>query len=141
MPDLSTITSILTSLSAAADIAKLLKDSDVSLENAETKLKLAELVSSLADAKLELAEIQELLLGKDRRIRDLEEALNTQESMVWRDPVYYQEVDSGAAGPFCPQCYDNEKKVIRLQTRGRDHLHCMTCDNDFFGPNYTHPGC
>jgi len=44
---------------------KLLRETDVSLEKAETKLKLAELVGALADAKLELAEVQNLLLEKD----------------------------------------------------------------------------
>ena len=38
------------------------------------KIKLADLVSSLADAKLEAAKIQDLLLEKNRRIKELEEA-------------------------------------------------------------------
>ena len=49
-------------------------EKNVSLEKAETKLKSADLVSSLADAKLEAAKIQDLLLEKDRRIKELEEA-------------------------------------------------------------------
>ena len=88
MPDVATINSILTSVKTASEIAKLLKDSDISLEKAETKLKLADLVSSLADVKLEAAKIQDLLLEKDRRIKKLEEAqvLHSKHSkMVWCD--------------------------------------------------------
>ncbi len=46
--DIAAIGSLLSSLKTATDIAKFIKDSDVSLEKAETKLKLAELVSALA---------------------------------------------------------------------------------------------
>ena len=58
MAEIATIGAILTSVKTATEIAKMLKDSDLSLENAEMKLKLAELVSSLTDAKLEAVKIQ-----------------------------------------------------------------------------------
>ena len=66
MVDMAAISQVLSSIKAASDIAKLLKETDISLEKAETKLKLAELVGALADAKLELAEVQNLLLSPQR---------------------------------------------------------------------------
>jgi len=68
MPDIATISSILTSIKTATEIAKFLKDTNISLERAETKLKLAEMVSALADARLKTAEIQELLIEKDKKM-------------------------------------------------------------------------
>ena len=136
MPDIATISSILGSVKTATEIAKLLKDSNLSLEQAETKLKLAELISSLADAKLEIAEIKEIILEKDKKINELQEAQQLSKKMMWRDAVYFQENEHGEEGPFCPQCYDNSKKVIRLQTYEAGHWHCMTCDKSFFGKSY-----
>jgi len=95
MPDIATISSILTSVKAATEIAKFLKDSDISLEKAETKLKLADLVGALADTKLEIAEIQELLIEKDDKIKELQYALIQHGKMVWRAPVYYMRNEDG----------------------------------------------
>ena len=47
------ISSVLSSIKAATDIAKLVRESGLTLEKAEVKLKLAELVEKLADAKLD----------------------------------------------------------------------------------------
>jgi hypothetical protein len=58
---ISDISAILTSVKTATDIAKLLKASDVSLEKAETKLKLADLIGALADVKMQLADVRESL--------------------------------------------------------------------------------
>lgn len=44
MPDMASVSVVLTSIKTATDIAKLLRETDVSLEKAETKLKLAEMV-------------------------------------------------------------------------------------------------
>ena len=59
--DIAAIGSLLGSLKTATEITKFIRESDVSLEKAETKLKLAELVSALADAKLEAVEVQQAL--------------------------------------------------------------------------------
>ena len=70
-PDMASITAALGSIKAAVDLAKLIKDSGASLEQAEVKLKIAELISALADAKIELATIQGVLLEKDLKIDEL----------------------------------------------------------------------
>jgi hypothetical protein len=57
--DPTTIGALLTSLKAATDIAKFIRGSDLSIERAELKLKLAELVEALANAKLEAADVQQ----------------------------------------------------------------------------------
>ena len=50
--DMTAITAVLGSIKTATEIAKYIKDSNVSFEKAETKLRLAELIGALADAKL-----------------------------------------------------------------------------------------
>ena len=80
MADIAAIASILGSVKTATEIAKLLKDSDLSLEKAEMKLKLADLISALADARIETAEIQSLIAEKDEKIKQLQEVLETKNS-------------------------------------------------------------
>ena len=66
MADITTINAVLTSIKTASDLAKIIKDSNKTLEQAEIKYKLAELISALADAKMEIAEVRELLSSKDK---------------------------------------------------------------------------
>jgi len=73
MPDITAISSVSSTIKTATDIARYLKESDLSLEKAESKLKLADLVSALADAKLQISEIKELLIEKDKKIRESEQ--------------------------------------------------------------------
>ena len=53
MADLATIGAALSSLKTATEIVKFIRESDVNLEKAELKLKLADLLGSLADTKME----------------------------------------------------------------------------------------
>jgi len=129
--DLGSIGVALSSIKTAGEIAKMLKDSDLSLEQAEFKFKLAELVSSLADAKMEIAAVQESIVEKDRIIRDLKNANETHKKMVWQGSVYYQESEGEVDEVFCPQCYDNHQKAIRLQNHGSMGWYCKTCSNGF----------
>src|ERR1044071_786072 len=117
--DVTSISAALTSIKTAADIAKFIKETDSSLERAEFKLKLAELMSALADAKLEITQIQQTLADKDSRIRSLEEQFAVKERLQWDPPYYWLETDSSKDGPFCQQCYDNSHKQIRLQGNGK----------------------
>ncbi|HAS8420793.1 TPA: hypothetical protein RQK84_004265 [Vibrio vulnificus] len=128
MPDIVTISTALSSIKTAAEIAKLIKDGEKSLEQAEFKLKLADLVSSLADAKMEMANIQELILEKDRLISELKNQLEKREQMIWDAPYYWQDKGNERDGPFCQQCFDNEHKAIRLIGH-QGVWNCNTCKN------------
>ena len=100
MADITAISQVLSSIKTATDIVKLFRETNISWEKAETKLKLAELVQALADAKLEIAEVHNLLLEKDKMIKILEETLHTKKNVVWESPWYWH-VDGGKKdGPF-----------------------------------------
>ena len=130
MADMAAISQVLSSIKAASDIARLLKETDISLEKAETKLRLAELVGALADAKFELAEVQNLLLDKDEKIKKLAETLHTKKNVLW-EPPWYWSVDEGKKdGPFCQQCYDKECTLIRLQDL-HGYWICLNCKNTY----------
>ncbi len=127
-------------LKTSMDIAKLISDSTSSLDEAETKLKLAELISSLADLKMELADIKVDLIKKDEMIRDLNEKLIEKESLSFDGILYWKEGDKI---PFCPICFENDKKNIHLtynegypgsvEYSAQEPYHnCKVCDKIFY---------
>lgn len=140
MPDLTLIGAALSSIKAATDIAKIIRESTTSLEKAEVNYKLAELVGALAEAKLQIAEIQELILEKDRSIKALQDELNTRVEVRWEKPYYWREREGNKDGPFCQQCYDNTTKLIRLQSVGTGHWECATCHTYYFDSDFRESG-
>jgi hypothetical protein len=138
MTDIATIGSILGSIKAAADIAKLIKDSGSTLEQAEINYKISELVGALAEAKLEIAEIQNILLEKDEYIAELKKQLQTNESVFYEGRYYWSGTSEKKDGPFCQRCYDADGKLIRLQF-GSTSIHgrtsrwynCKVCEKSY----------
>jgi ribosomal protein L37AE/L43A len=125
--DITSISAALGSIKTATDIAKFIKGSDVSIEKAETKLKLAELISSLADAKIAIAEIQQTLIEKDAELKTAQNQLMIKSTLKWESPYYWLIEGSLKDGPFCQHCYDKNKELIRLQGNGEGYWECMAC--------------
>jgi hypothetical protein len=134
--DLTVVTTLLGSIKTATEIAKLIKDSDVSLEKAETKLKLADLISALADAKIVVSEVQQALLDKDVEIRALQEQLKLKAQLKWEKPYYWLVDESQKDGPFCQHCNDKSHDLIRLQDSGGGRWHCSVCKNFYTDSTY-----
>lgn len=134
MPDIAAIGTVLSSVKAATDLAKLIKNSDLSLSEAETKLRIAELISALADVKLELAEVQQILVEKDSKISELEKTISNREALTFDGKLYWAEADTV---PLCPVCYEKEGKHYHLtyyaeERFSSEHYHCRICTNDFY---------
>jgi len=125
------------SIKSAIDIAKLLKDGADTLDKAEVKLQLAELISSLADAKMQMAEVQELLLESNKEKKDLLDKLNQKAKVIYKKPSYFKiNDDNSKDGPYCQNCYDANEKLIRLQGGNNDFWTCNQCKNKYKGPKY-----
>ncbi len=97
MTDNATTAAIIESIKKSIEIAKFLKDTGLSLEDAEKKLKLAELVSLLADAKLELSEVRQLLIDKDMEIQTLEDRLSARKKVKWEFITGLRKAEPGMA--------------------------------------------
>ena len=136
---ISDISTILTSVKTATDIAKLLKETDISLEKAEVKLKLADLIGALADIKMQLADVRELLLQKDECIRTLEDQLKLKATLVFDSPYYWQEDETGKSGPYCAGCFDSQQRLSRLIEGKRGAWSCCVCGKRFFDNSYVTP--
>lgn len=133
MTDMGTINAILGSIKTATDIAKLIKESGASLEKAEIKLQIAELIGSLADAKIEISNIQTMLANKDKEIERLKEKLKSVGSTVGFLGARYLVGENGepVGTPFCPTCWATKKDLIPLTKWSNiDHTHkCGDCKN------------
>lgn len=129
--DIGAIGSLLSSIKTATDILKFVRESDLSIEQAETKLKLADLVSALADIKIEAAEIQQLLLERDEEIRKLKSDLKLKGSLRWEQPCYYLTNNDGGEDPYCQNCRDANDKLSRLHDDGEGRFFCSVCKTEF----------
>jgi|GEM_PF-5529206 len=87
--DLGSAPAIVTTIKTAIEIAKLLKNSDDSLEKVEAKQRLVEIISALVDAKSEIIDMQQLLIGKDGEVRALQEKLKIKAQLQWESPYYW----------------------------------------------------
>lgn len=134
--DIASVSAVLGSIKTATEIAKYIKDTDLSLEKAETNLKLADLIGALADAKLEVVGVQQTLAESEARIRDLEGQLEIRAKLKWIDPSYWLEAGAALDGPFCQQCYDTGRKLVRLQGSGDGYYQCKACQNSYVTQAY-----
>ena len=124
------------SIKAASDIAKIVRESGLTLEQAEYKLKLAELVEKLADAKMEIASVQDVIDEKDQRIKQLEQEAEIRGQLTYESPYYWLQHEGRRDGPFCQQCYDSEKKLMRLTGYGNGYWDCKTCKSNYTDSSY-----
>jgi hypothetical protein len=138
--EISAITGALSGIKAASDIAKIIKDSGTSLEAAEIKFKLAELIVALADAKLEVADFKELLSIKDDEIKKLKNSIEVNKKVVWQEPYYFVVEGNDQDGPYCQRCYDVETSLVRLQSPNKNgYWNCTECEKDFRDSTYKAP--
>ena|SRR6185312_12056160 len=135
MPDPVTITAILGNLKVAIDIAKAIRSSDVSIERAELKLRLAEMIGALADAKIEVIEVQELLAEKDKQLLALEAAFQSKDALVKHYDAYYAVGPNGGAigEPFCAHCWQVEHRKYSLANDSKDNFVrvCISCSHKY----------
>jgi ribosomal protein L37AE/L43A len=131
--DLTSITAALSGIKSATDIARLIKNSGASLEAAEIKFKLAELLDSLSDSKIEIANIKEMVLEKELKIQELTAQIDLRANVIWENPYYFKLSETGEKdGPFCQKCYDSDKELIRLQSPNNNgYWQCKACKSDF----------
>jgi hypothetical protein len=133
MIDITVISALLNSVKTATEIANLLKGADISLEKAETKLQLADLISALADTKISASEVQELIKEKDDEIKRLKEALEIKERVIRHGDAYYEKKDTGepTGNPYCSYCWEASNRLIHLHNLQPGKTTCPNCKNTF----------
>jgi|SRR5215471_3994730 len=107
------------------DITELLKKG-ATLEAQEQIIALREGALELHEENIKLRE----------RVKELEGAANLIRELEFHNGVYYRRKQDGTReGPFCPLCYDDKNKLIRLQSgleREADTTWiCLACEHTY----------
>lgn len=133
MDSITAVGGVFTSIKTAIDIAKLIKESGESLEQAEVKLQVAELIGALADVKIELVEVQEIIAKKESRIAELEESLKIKANVVKHFDAYYclNELGQPEGDPYCLHCWETEGKLRSLSHITRQNTNCPACKTTY----------
>lgn len=130
--DITLITSALSGIKSATDIAKIIKEADFSLEKAELKFKIADLMDKLIETKAAIFDIQELLLNKDAQIKKLEDHMSMRDKLRRHLDAYYEvNSDGSVAGPpFCTRCFEVDRTGVHLLRSAKDKnlLQCPQCN-------------
>jgi hypothetical protein len=112
------ITAGLTATKATLELTKIITDlvkrPDIDVAGVHAKLHemLIHAVSAqaaLGEVQLELAELRKKLADQET-IRSIEQSLDFAEETYWK-----RKSDQTLDGPYCPLCWDDAKKLIRLK--------------------------
>lgn len=134
--DITSISTALGSIKTAYELSKIIRDSSSSLEEAETKLKLSKLISVIVDTQSQISDIKIELIDKNERIQELENILKIQNELEFEQPYYWKISGDKKDGPYCQKCYDENKKLIRLQDETNGSWRCLVCNSFFRDKNY-----
>jgi len=114
--DIASLTTAIGGVKAALEIAKVMREMDKSISESEWKLKIADLMSTLADSQSSLAEIRLLLVDKDAEIQELKEALANKQKVLRDGDAYFEVGDSGelVGSAYCSHCYEVENVLVHI---------------------------
>lgn len=129
MADMTTLAAITGSIKAAADIARTLRDLDHSLETAELRLRMVDVLSSLADARESVLELESSVKEKDREIERLHGLFAFKGTLVKRKDAYYGTDENGGpvGDPYCTNCWEAKNLPIHLVFAGGNANKCPNC--------------
>src|SRR5665648_576375 len=87
-----------------------------------------ELYQKIIDLSYEIFELKE---------DNLKKKIN--EKMVYESPFYWLKDGENKDGPYCQKCYDDKKKLSRLQDNKNGYWECLVCKSVVAGPSYRSP--
>jgi len=118
--DITVVGTALSSIKSALEIVKAIREAGETFQAAEWKLKLADLMETLADARIEVVNVQDVVLDREKRIKELEDALAKTGELVRHLDAYYIQSDEGkpTGHPKCLRCWDVDHRLINLYRSG-----------------------
>lgn len=69
-----------------------------------------------------------------------QKAVEPEPTMRYEAPYYFRIISSGEEGPFCQNCWDTNRKAIRLQSNVRGMWFCQNCKNSVRDSSYVSQG-
>lgn len=109
------------------------------LDDAKTAVKLVqdignvEATKEIVNLQSEIVELVQERNDLKTKIQELEKQINLKSTLNFKNNMYYQTEDNGVEdGPFCSGCFDNTRKIIRLQANlagdGNRYYECPICN-------------
>lgn len=112
----------------AKDIAELIK-----------KYNDAELYQKIIDLRDEIFELRRDNLELKEKNKILEEEKKINEKIIFKSPFYWLKGGEREDGPYCQKCFDENKKLIRLQDIKNGYWECLVCKSSFEDPSRKSP--
>ncbi len=111
MADVMSILSVaITTVQKLREVAKKIKD-------AEVNNLIADLNMALADLKMQFVTLQEENMKLRGELQQAREQTDFRKKVSLRKGLYYltEAVEGRPEGPYCPQCFDAENKLILVK--------------------------
>ncbi len=118
--------------SAAQHLAELYKNADIPAGNESRKI-LEELNREINTIEIQAGELLQENENQKKEILSLRAQLRGDNGLNLKDNVYYT---PDGDGPFCPNCYNQRKKLIRIRrvdTGSAPEHACRLCGSKFTG--------
>jgi len=100
----------------AKDIAELIK-----------KYNNTELYQKILDLRDEILKLREDNIKLKEKVKSLDKEKKVNKKMVFEPPYYWLKDGEKKDGPYCQNCYDDNKKLIRLQKIRNGVWKCLKC--------------
>lgn len=94
-----------------------------------------DLLRLLLDVQKESLDLLEENRQLRERIKELEDNSKIGESLIFKYNCYYKENDKDFKEPFCTNCWDSNRKLIRMHTYSSSIgpiVQCNACKVDFY---------
>ncbi len=129
---------IITALSTASkSITAIAKGAN----NADLNKRVIELQSLIFQLQGVHEKQQDEIRDLKETIRHLERTSQIQQELVFEESVYWRPRDGKRDGPFCPNCWDLDKKLVRLNSTGEQgFFRCPIHKHPFYTAEYRDPG-
>lgn len=116
MPDIMAMTAGIGSIKQAIALTKEIRKASSATKSAELELQISDLAEAPSDAKLNLVGAQDVIVGPQRRIKELEETQGYRDKLILEDGVYvFKEPAEGRApGPYCTRCCDVDNILVTI---------------------------
>lgn len=130
---LTVINSALTGVKTATEIAKYVKDAGTAFDEADFKLKMAELLIALAESQSALAESTQSISEKEEEIKKLQDLLKFSSKIQRFNNAYFElDPDNKLIGdPYCQHCWEARQMAVHLTYVNRSEFKCPSCKNTY----------
>jgi regulator of replication initiation timing len=128
-PISATLAAALATLRVATEAAKKLKNKELSEE-------LQEIYDRFAEIRLHLFNLEDENRRLQRENEELKSTKEIEKQMTREGEVYYRTADGKKTGPFCPLCWDADRKLVGTQLLGNGRHICNIHKVPFANPGH-----